>query len=124
MILCPPFRPSLAGDEPWKAVAAEIRQDLVEGWARHAEARRRRADRASIGADAAQHFVAHLHEVARVEELAVEQLVVDRVRARIERPVGAQAVRLDVGLSSRGHVMASFRARSTGLKRVAKYMLI
>lgn len=77
---------ALVWHQAGKTVLLEGRLCLVERWPRKTEVCRRIRHGLSFGPYAAQHLVLDLDQIARIEEILLEeQLVADVFRARVQR---------------------------------------
>ena len=89
---------ALLGQKATDALALELGTELVVGGPGHAEARCCLGDGSAVGAHTPYHFVANLHEVAAVEEVAAgEDLVFDGRGVGVESADASQGIGLGIG---------------------------
>jgi hypothetical protein len=105
---CADERPSqsAAGSaRPYQPGTIEVGSHLVERRARDAELRNGISDGLPLGADAAEHLVAHLHQVVRIEEVAMgEGEVQHSTRMGIDGPVLVERLAFRRGLNPGLHM--------------------
>lgn len=99
------MRPPLVWQQPHQTLALEAGLRLVEGRSADSETCGDIGDGQSLGVYAAQHLVAGLDQVTRIEELARgKRGIVDVVRMRIHRATLLEGCELGVGFSGTRHM--------------------
>ena len=107
-------RAALLGHQPGDPRGVELRLGVVVGGPREPVLLGGVRHRGVIHHDAAQQLVLHLHEVARVEELARLKLrIADFLGGRVQRALGAQGHGFRIGLGRHRDLQAASTRRGT-----------